>query len=507
MRRRLAVLGLCLLVLGVSTQVIAPAAVAAPTSPTLRAAGETGKYYVVGPPVDGQREYLFAIAAKTLGNGNRSPEIFALNEGRLQPDGRRLTDATSLQPGWILVLPRDATGPGVQTGALPAPTPAPTAVSPSPPSTASTASADPPAPSTVTLPRLSVLWSPTGLRVALIALAVLLLLWAHVALRARHRPARGDAAPASRPVRPVPTTTPPDPRPAPVTTPPAEQPPPPTPAEPALVMPSPVATEPPTRPLVAVTTKPPAQPPAWVATEPPTQPPAAVATATPAAVTARPPVQPPVAVPLPRAADRTPARAVPDGRAAGLLPLARPNPFATLVTDLTCGPDRATVRLVGARPARWGSPYGWLTDGQRPPPSSAPLVLGDRDGRRLWIDLAVAPDVLSLGGDLAACRRHALALLHQFDADTDVVVVGDVLGDAAPEGCRRVDAVAEVAAEEPSTRVRVVVCAGPAAGAGWGPFRALSHSPHRTVPIVVGAGPAARWSLRLGPPVAAQSGR
>ncbi|MEU8086510.1 hypothetical protein AB0B57_23225 [Micromonospora sp. NPDC049101] len=498
MRRRLAMLGLCLLMLGVSTQVIAPAAVAAPTS-ALRAPGETGKYYVVGPPVDGQREYLFAIAAKTLGNGNRSPEIFALNEGRLQPDGRRLTDATSLQPGWILVLPRDATGPGVQIGALPAPTPAPTAVSPSPPSTASTASADPPAPSTVTLPHLSVLWSATGLRVALIALAVLLLLWAHVALRARHRPARGGAAPASSPVPPVPTTTPPDPRPAPVTAPPAEQPPPPAPAKPTLVLPPPVAAEPPTRPLVAVTTKPPAPPPAAVAVEPPAPPPAAVTIGTPA--------PPPVAVPLPRAVDRTPARAVPDVRAAGLLPLARPNPFATLLTDLTCGPDRATVRLVGARPARWGSPYGWLTGGQRPPPSSAPLVLGDRDGHRLWIDLAVAPDVLTIGGDLAACRRHALALLNQFDADTDVVLVGDVLGDAAPEGCRRVDAVAEVAAEEPSTRVRVVVCAGPDAVARWGPFRALSHSPHRTVPIVVGAGPAARWSMRLDPPVAAQTAR
>ncbi|MFF0151812.1 hypothetical protein [Micromonospora sp. NPDC005203] len=453
MRRRLAVLGLCLLMLGLSTQVIAAAAVAAPTS-TLRAPGETGKYYVVGPPVDGQREYLFAIAAKTLGNGNRSPEIFALNEGRLQPDGRRLTDATSLRPGWILVLPRDATGPGVQTGALPAPTPAPTAVSPSQPSTASTASVDPPAPSTVTLPQLSALWSPTGLRVALIALAVLLLLWAHVALRARHRPTRGGTAP--------------------VTAPPAEPPPPPAPAKPALVMPPPVATGPPSQP--------------------------------PAAVTTTPPALPPVVVPSPRAADRTPARAVPDVRPAGLLPLSRPNPFATLVTDLTCGPDRATVRLVGARPARWGSPYGWLTDGQRPPPSSAPLVLGDRDGRRLWIDLAMAPDVLTLDGDLAACRRQALALLDQFDADTDVVVVGDVLGDAAPEGCRRVDAVAELAAEESSTRVRVVVCAGPEPVARWAPLRALSHSPQRTVPIVVGAGPAARWSLRLGPPVAAQTG-
>ncbi|MEV7986824.1 hypothetical protein [Micromonospora sp. NPDC085948] len=468
MRRRLAVFGLCLLTLAGSTPGIAPVANAAPAS-TLRAPEETGKYYVVGPPVDGQREYLFAIAAKTLGNGNRSREIFALNEGRLQPDGRRLTDATIVQPGWILALPRDARGPGVRTGALPAPTPSPAPVAPSPPPRASTAPAGPQAPPADALPHLPALWSPTGLRIALVALAVLLLFWAQVALRSRRRPTRGGDAADSSPARPGPTTSP-DQRPAPVTAPqapPPQEPRPPVPAEPILVLPLPIAAEPP----------------------------------------AQPPAPPPVAVPSPRPAVRTPLRAVPDVRASGLPPSSRTHPFATLVTDLACGPDRATVRLVGARPARWGAPYGWLVDGQRPPPSSAPVVLGDRDGRRLWIDLAVAPDVLTIGGDLTACRRHALALVDQFDADTDVVVVGDALGDAAPEGCRRIDAVTELAAEETSTRVRIVVCAGPDAVALSGPLRVLSGSRQRTVPIVVGAGPAARWSLRLGPPAAAGAGR
>lgn len=74
------------------------------------------KYYVVGEPVDGQREYLFAIAVKTLGDGRRFPEIFDLNVGRRQRDGGRLTDAYVLEPGWVLFLPDDAAGPGVLVG-------------------------------------------------------------------------------------------------------------------------------------------------------------------------------------------------------------------------------------------------------------------------------------------------------------------------------------------------------------------------------------------------------
>ncbi|TCB95422.1 hypothetical protein E0H26_19705 [Micromonospora zingiberis] len=79
------------------------------------------RYYVVGSPQDGQREYLYQIAAQTLGDGNRFREIFELNRGRVQPDGGELTDPLSLQPGWILELPADARGPGVQRGTPPFP--------------------------------------------------------------------------------------------------------------------------------------------------------------------------------------------------------------------------------------------------------------------------------------------------------------------------------------------------------------------------------------------------
>ncbi|MER7277835.1 hypothetical protein ABT369_25680 [Dactylosporangium sp. NPDC000244] len=78
-----------------------------------------GKYYVVGPPVNGRNEFLFDIAARTLGNGRRYTEILQLNAGRPQPDGGQLSDPATLRPGWVLLLPPDAAGPGVHDGPPP----------------------------------------------------------------------------------------------------------------------------------------------------------------------------------------------------------------------------------------------------------------------------------------------------------------------------------------------------------------------------------------------------
>jgi hypothetical protein len=80
-----------------------------------------------------QPEVLYEIAQRFLGDGNRYDEIFTLNKGRLQPDGGALTVVTSLDPGWILQLPADAKGPGLQFGPLPVsvqpqPTPSSSAV-------------------------------------------------------------------------------------------------------------------------------------------------------------------------------------------------------------------------------------------------------------------------------------------------------------------------------------------------------------------------------------------
>ncbi|WP_157517516.1 hypothetical protein [Micromonospora rifamycinica] len=111
-------------------------ALVVPAGPVGAVPAETGRYYVVGPPVDGQREYLYAIALRTLGNGNRFREIVDLNVGRVQPDGETFTDGVVLRPGWRLVLPRDAKGQGVRIGRLPQVASRP----PSPPSPSARAS-------------------------------------------------------------------------------------------------------------------------------------------------------------------------------------------------------------------------------------------------------------------------------------------------------------------------------------------------------------------------------
>jgi DNA-binding SARP family transcriptional activator/LysM repeat protein len=64
------------------------------------------KTYVVQP-----RDTLWGIAERLLGNGERYIEIADLNYGHPQPDGRALTDAHWIYPGWSLRLPADAATP------------------------------------------------------------------------------------------------------------------------------------------------------------------------------------------------------------------------------------------------------------------------------------------------------------------------------------------------------------------------------------------------------------
>jgi hypothetical protein len=72
------------------------------------------KIYVVQPPAGRYHESLWEIAQNHLGDGRRYREIFELNSGRLQPDGSKLTIASLIRPGWVLRMPRDAFGPGIE---------------------------------------------------------------------------------------------------------------------------------------------------------------------------------------------------------------------------------------------------------------------------------------------------------------------------------------------------------------------------------------------------------
>jgi hypothetical protein len=163
--------------------------VAAPSAqPTVQPTGSV-KYYVVRGSYNGQKEFLFEIAQRFLGDGNRYMEIFNLNKGRPQPGGGSLQDATSVLPGWILLLPNNAQGSGVQFGPLPK------VVASATPTTPQNGSslAPPASQSSASNGSSAVLWVVVGIAVVVIAAAIVAL----VLRRRRKEPAAQNAAPTT----------------------------------------------------------------------------------------------------------------------------------------------------------------------------------------------------------------------------------------------------------------------------------------------------------------------
>jgi DNA-binding SARP family transcriptional activator len=93
----------------------APGQEAPPLAPPRHASPTAEKIYVVEPPAGRHHESLWEIAQHHLGDGRRYREIFELNSGHVQPDGNKLTIASLIRPGWVLRMPGDAFGPGVET--------------------------------------------------------------------------------------------------------------------------------------------------------------------------------------------------------------------------------------------------------------------------------------------------------------------------------------------------------------------------------------------------------
>ena len=90
------------------------ATAASPDGEQDRWAHRTEKIYVVKPPVGRFHESLWEIAENHLGDGRRYREIFELNKDLPQPDGSTLTIASLIRPGWVLRMPHDAYGPGIE---------------------------------------------------------------------------------------------------------------------------------------------------------------------------------------------------------------------------------------------------------------------------------------------------------------------------------------------------------------------------------------------------------
>ncbi|MBM7075254.1 S8 family serine peptidase [Micromonospora humida] len=79
------------------------------------------KYYPVSDGSGDPVTDLTGVAARFLADPDRADEVYRLNEGRRQPDGGALTAVGQrLSPGWLLVLPWDASGDEVRYGLLPA---------------------------------------------------------------------------------------------------------------------------------------------------------------------------------------------------------------------------------------------------------------------------------------------------------------------------------------------------------------------------------------------------
>jgi len=77
-------------------------------------------YYVVSNGYQGQPEFLYEVAQRFLGNGNLASEIFNLNKGRREPDGKTVANPAVIEPGWYLEMPSGAKGQGLITGVIPA---------------------------------------------------------------------------------------------------------------------------------------------------------------------------------------------------------------------------------------------------------------------------------------------------------------------------------------------------------------------------------------------------
>ena len=93
---------------------VTPAGLTAAQVPQSHHTPNADKMYTVNPPVGRFHESLWEIAQNHLGDGRRYREIFELNSERVQPDGSKLTIASLIRPGWVLLMPKDAHGPGIQ---------------------------------------------------------------------------------------------------------------------------------------------------------------------------------------------------------------------------------------------------------------------------------------------------------------------------------------------------------------------------------------------------------
>jgi hypothetical protein len=465
---------------GVRAVALAPSALA-----------EQSKYYIVGEGQNGERETPFSIAAATLGNGNRYPELFTLNQDRIQPDGQRLTDPLVIKPGWVLELPADAKGAGVRIGPVPVYAPA-TAASDSAVTTSAATDAD-----AALGGAIRKILSPT-IGVLMVGLVVVLL----ILLRRGHRPAV-PAPTRAAPVDPVAPAllTAPAPATAPVS------------VAAAIPVKTPVSTA--ASVPVAEAAPIPAAP-VSVGTHGGVVPlsaglsglrmgPARFHTAS--ASRARGPVDDlwtQEAEPPDRPASaRPPERLLSDVHNGS----ARRSPIGD--TEVRHGGDVLAVSLIGRR-QRVGPPtHTWMRRREHigPPAGVIPVAVGAGAQGTLVVDLACAPDVVTIVGPDEAPHRHARRLAEQLvAAGTQVSATVGTFDEPLPVGCQLLSDLDDPRLAD-AARPQVVFCpAGPARGRASdsrSPSRSIRRLISRrstlVVIVLVGSPRRSRWCIDVRP--------
>jgi hypothetical protein len=435
------------------------------------------KYYIVQPPSHGQKEFLYEIAVKTLGNGDLASEIFTLNKGRLQPGGGRLETPTAIQPGWILVLPANASGSGVHYGPVPV-------VSPPAAPSVSTSPAPSAAPAvtpggtgrqrrraTTAAARAWSLPISQRLTVAGGASLIVFLLAAGLAvvLGRRRRAAAGSRARSGK-----------------VT---------------ARSAPGPRAERPPRAPDGSDSRWP-----DFLALGSHLAGPEGAAPEGTA---------PESIAPESIAADSTAADSTAGGNARPTVLLETAQASAQ-EHDVVFGDDRIHVVLAGARFAgRDGQPghghaaapyLAWTQlPYDIPDIGRASACLGAGEDGYLFIDLAAAPGVVAIGGDGQAAVRLAESIADQLctafaaGGNCRVVVIGNAL--PPPSGAARIDGLGDLksALRGPVDDITVVFCPSSSSQDLRTLERCASDAGHPVVPVVLASLPDAPWTFTASP--------